>query len=45
MIGTGANVIQYVSICDCCLIGAGSTVVKDITIAGTYVGNPAKRIR
>ena len=45
MIGTGANVIQYVNICDSCMIGAGSTVVKDITIAGTYVGNPAKRIR
>ena len=45
MIGTGANVIQSVSICEGCLIGAGSTVVKDITIPGTYVGNPAKRIR
>ncbi|KAA0890488.1 acetyltransferase [Oryzomonas rubra] len=45
LIGTGANVIQGVGICPNCLIGAGSTVVKDITIPGTYVGNPAKRIR
>jgi sugar O-acyltransferase (sialic acid O-acetyltransferase NeuD family) len=45
LIGTGANVIQNVSICDNCLIGAGSTVVKDITTPGTYVGNPAKRIK
>jgi sugar O-acyltransferase (sialic acid O-acetyltransferase NeuD family) len=45
MIGAGANIIQYVNICNSCLIGAGSTVVKDITEAGTYVGNPAKRIR
>lgn len=45
LIGTGANVIQNVSICDNCLIGAGSTVLKDIATPGTYVGNPAKRIK
>ena len=45
LIGTGANVIQSVSICGNSLIGAGATVVKDITVPGTYVGNPAKRIR
>lgn len=45
MVGVGANVIQSVSICAGCLIGAGSTIVKDITLPGTYVGNPAKRIK
>ena len=45
MIGTGANIIQSVTIGDNCLIGAGSTVVKDITTPGTYVGNPARRIK
>jgi sugar O-acyltransferase (sialic acid O-acetyltransferase NeuD family) len=45
MIGTGANIIQGIGICADCLIGAGSIVVKDVTIPGTYAGNPAKRIR
>jgi sugar O-acyltransferase (sialic acid O-acetyltransferase NeuD family) len=45
MIGTGACVIQSVTLCERCLIGAGSTVVKDIAVAGTYVGNPARRIK
>ena len=44
MIGTGANVIQGVTICADCLIGAGATVVGDIKVAGTYAGNPARRI-
>lgn len=45
MVGTGTNVIQSIRICAGCVIGAGSTVVEDITTAGTYVGNPSKRIR
>jgi sugar O-acyltransferase (sialic acid O-acetyltransferase NeuD family) len=45
MIGAGATVIQSVRICDGCLIGAGATVTADITSQGTYVGNPARRIR
>ena len=44
MVGTGANVIQSISICAGSLIGAGATVIEDITVPGTYVGNPAKRI-
>jgi len=45
MIGTGAIIIQSVNICANCLIGAGATVVKDLTIPGTYVGNPAEKVR
>lgn len=45
MVGIGANVIQSISICGGCLIGAGAVIVRDVTEPGTYVGNPAKRIR
>lgn len=45
MIGTGTSLIQSVKICAGCLIGAGSTVVEDISVAGTYVGSPARKIR
>lgn len=45
MIGAGATVIQSIHICDGCLIGASAAVTTDITSRGTYVGNPAKRIR
>jgi acetyltransferase-like isoleucine patch superfamily enzyme len=34
-----------VSICDDVVIGAGSVVTKDITESGTYVGNPAVRLK
>jgi len=45
VIGTGVNVVQYVSICDGCLIGAGAVVPRDIIEPGTYVGNPASKIK
>jgi len=38
----GATVINNVSICDECVIGAGAVVVKNIEKSGTYVGVPAK---
>ena len=40
----GATVINNVSICERCTIGAGAVVVNDITESGTYVGVPAKKI-
>jgi UDP-perosamine 4-acetyltransferase len=45
MVGTGTNIMQSINICAGCVIGAGSTVVEDIKTAGTYVGNPSKRIK
>jgi len=45
LIGAGAVVTDKISICDNVIIGAGSVVIRDIEDAGTYVGNPAKRIK
>ena len=45
LIGAGAVVVDKISICDNVIIGAGSVVIRDIKVAGTYVGNPAKRIK
>ena len=43
-IGTNATILP-VNICDRTVIGAGSTVTKDISKPGIYVGNPAKLLR
>jgi len=43
-IGAGATVSNNVSICSNCMIGAGSIVVKNIDLAGTYFGVPARSI-
>jgi sugar O-acyltransferase (sialic acid O-acetyltransferase NeuD family) len=40
--GTNSSVRQGVKICDNVTIGMGSVVVKDITEAGVYIGNPLK---
>jgi sugar O-acyltransferase (sialic acid O-acetyltransferase NeuD family) len=45
MVGTGANIIQGVRVAAGCVIGAGATVVKDLVEPGTYVGNPARKLR
>jgi sugar O-acyltransferase (sialic acid O-acetyltransferase NeuD family) len=45
LIGAGASLVQYVSICPNCIVGAGAVVNKDITEPGTYVGNPARKLR
>ena len=45
LIGTGANVIQCVKIAKNCIIGAGSTIVRNCLETGTYIGNPAKKIK
>ena len=43
-IGTNATILP-VKICDGVVIGAGAVVTKDISIVGTYAGNPARLIR
>jgi sugar O-acyltransferase (sialic acid O-acetyltransferase NeuD family) len=43
-IGTNAVIREKISVCDNVVIGAGGVVVKDITEAGVYVGNPVKNI-
>src|SRR3982074_805808 len=42
-IGSNATIMP-VHIADDVVIGAGSVVTKDITISGTYAGNPARRL-
>jgi acetyltransferase-like isoleucine patch superfamily enzyme len=44
-VSIGSNaVIMPVKICDDVVIGAGAVVTKDITVAGTYAGNPANKL-
>jgi acetyltransferase-like isoleucine patch superfamily enzyme len=43
-IGSNATIMP-VHITDDVVIGAGSVVTKDITKAGTYAGNPARRLK
>lgn len=43
-IGSNATILP-VHICDNVVIGAGSVVTKDITVPGTYAGNPARLLR
>ena len=43
-IGSNATILP-VEICDNVVIGAGSVVTKNITKAGVYAGNPAKKIK
>ena len=43
-IGSNATILP-VSVCDGVVIGAGAVVTKDIKKKGTYVGNPARRMR
>lgn len=45
LIGAGSTLVHSISVCSGCLIGAGTIVADNITIPGTYVGNPARRIR
>ena len=42
-IGSNATILP-VNICDDVVIGAGAVVTKDITMAGVYAGNPAKKL-
>jgi sugar O-acyltransferase (sialic acid O-acetyltransferase NeuD family) len=44
-VGIGATISNNLNIIEECVIGAGAVVISDITLAGTYVGVPARRIR
>lgn len=43
-VGIGTSINNNVNICERCMTGAGSVVIKDINEPGTYIGVPAKRI-
>jgi UDP-perosamine 4-acetyltransferase len=45
LIGAGAIVREGVTICDKVVVGLGAIVTNDINEPGTYVGNPAKRVK
>lgn len=40
-IGSGATILP-VAICDDVVVGAGAVVTRDISVPGSYVGNPAR---
>lgn len=44
-VAIGASIINNLTICSHCIIGAGSVVIKDIKEQGTYVGVPTLKIK
>lgn len=44
LVGSNSVIRNVINICDSTVIGAGSVVTKDISLAGTYVGNPVKML-
>ncbi len=44
-IGSGAFILQGVKVCPGTVVAPVSSVLSNITEAGTYVGNPARRMR
>lgn len=44
-IGANSTILPNISICDSVIIGAGAIVTKDIFLAGTYIGNPARLLK
>ena len=45
LVGTGSQILQYLSICSDSTIGAGAVVTKDVKESGVYIGIPAKRLK
>jgi UDP-N-acetylglucosamine acyltransferase len=43
-IGTNVTLASGITICDGTVIGTKANVRKSITVPGTYIGNPAKRV-
>ena len=43
-VGIGATTVENITITNDVLIGAGATVVSDISTEGVYIGIPAKKI-
>lgn len=43
-LGTNASLRQGITISDNVTIGMGAVVVKDVTVEGTYVGNPLRKL-
>ena len=43
-IGIGAIVKNNIYVAAGCQVGAGAVVVRDITVLGTYIGVPARRL-
>ncbi|MBM7690776.1 sugar O-acyltransferase (sialic acid O-acetyltransferase NeuD family) [Peribacillus deserti] len=43
-LGIGSVVSNNINITSKCIVGAGAVVVRDIMVAGVYVGIPAKKI-
>ena len=44
-IGTGANVIEKINLGEWSIMGAGSTIIRDVPANTTVVGNPGKVIK
>lgn len=44
-LGTNTNVAPRISIADNVFVGIGAVVIKSLTDAGTYFGNPARKMR
>jgi len=44
LLGTGSQILQYITICSKTIVGAGAVVTKDLKEMGVYVGAPAKKI-
>jgi serine acetyltransferase len=42
LVGTGAQVLQYITVGDHATVGAGAVVTRDVPPAITVVGIPAK---
>jgi sugar O-acyltransferase (sialic acid O-acetyltransferase NeuD family) len=45
LVGVGSSVRPNMSVCEDVILGAGSVVVMGITEAGTFAGNPARRLQ